>query len=152
MSAINSDHLKQKNAAEFIEDWADQIMALSKEDEAMSPKAAAAALLNLTIETAREVNSKVDDFGESMSAMERIEAKNQEQIPAALKFKCVPYQGLEEREFVLRVSILTGDTKPAIKLRIIQLEAMEESIAEEFKDNVAASFDGLKIKTFIGEA
>ena len=149
---INGRQLGQKDAAEFIEDWADNIKVFTKAGDSMTAKAAAKSLQDLTIEAAREVNSKVSDFGESMSAMERIEAKNQDTLPAEINCKCLTYQGLTTEEFTLRVGVLTSGEKPKLVLRILQLEAKEEEIAEEFKAKLVSAFEKLEVETFIGEA
>jgi uncharacterized protein YfdQ (DUF2303 family) len=110
------------------------------------------ALRDLTIESAREVNSQVNHFSESMSAMERIEAKNQSSLPSAIVFKCVPYLALSEREFTIKVSLITGGDKPSIGLRIVRIDAIEEEIALEFKELLVAAFDGLTLDTYLGQA
>ena len=84
--------------------------------------------------------------------MERVEAKNQNSIPAEITFKCIPYLGFDEIELVVRVGILTGHEKPRIVLRILHLELILENIAKEFKENLTEVFNNLKLKTFIGEA
>lgn len=147
---INGDKLPQKAAGEFIEDWADNLIAFTKSGDTMTPMQAAKSLQDLTIESAREVNSQVDDFGANMSAMERIEAKNQDLIPAEIQFTCDPYNGLRERKFKLRVGILTGEDKPKLVFRIMQLDAIEEELADEFKQKLADNFNELELKTFIG--
>lgn len=148
---INGERLSQKEAANFVEDWADNITVTSKDGEVMPIAQAAKQLREITIEQVSSVDSKVSDFGESMSSMERIEAKNQDVIPAVIEFTCDPYHGLSKRAFTVRVSILTGGSKPEISLRIIKLEAQEEDMAEEFKEILNKTFDGSKLKTFIGE-
>jgi uncharacterized protein YfdQ (DUF2303 family) len=148
---INGEHLSQKEAANFVEDWADNMTVLSKDGVVMPIAQAAKQLREITIEQVSSIDSKVSDFGESMSAMEKIEAKNQELIPALIEFTCDPYHGLGKRAFTVRVSILTGGSKPEIGLRIIKLEAQEEDMAEEFKEILNKTFDGSKLKTFIGE-
>jgi uncharacterized protein YfdQ (DUF2303 family) len=148
---VDGLRMGQKDAAEFVEEWADNIKATSKTGEAMTPAQAAAKLRDLTITQAREVNSKVHDFGVSMSAMEIIEAKDQDLIPGELLFTCAPYNSFESREFKLRVGLLTGGDKPEIKLRILQVEAIKEVISEEFKTKLEAAFGGLPMKSFIGE-
>lgn len=150
--AVNGDRLSQKNAANFVEDWADNITVLSKHGEEMTISQAAKSLREITIEQVRNLDSKVDDFGESMSAFEKIEAKNQDSIPATIEFTCQPYHGLENRAFTVRVSILTGGDKPEISLRIIKLEAQEEDMAEEFKEILTGKFADSDLKVFIGES
>lgn len=155
--AHSGEKLSQKAAAEFIQDWHDFIThATTATGDTMTPHQAAAKLLDLTIETARELNSKVDDFGHQMSAMERIEAKNKNAIPAEISFNCYAYRGLPARVFTLRISILTGGDKPQVTFRIMQLEHIEEQMAEELKDILtdqlaeSSTFEGLT--TYIGTA
>lgn len=147
--AENGPALDQKQASDFIEDWS-ECMSIDSADEKMTPPQAAAALRNLTIEAAKEINSKTDDFGESMSAMEKIEAKNQDKLPHRIRFTCQPFNGLSHREFVVRVGILTGHDKPKISLRIIQIEKHEEDMADEFRDLLNKQFKKINVETYIG--
>jgi uncharacterized protein YfdQ (DUF2303 family) len=149
--SINGVKLSQKDASNFIEDWADNMIVFTKEGDHMGIPQAAKQLREITIEQVANVESNVNDFGESMSTFEKVEAKNSEKIPSDIKFKCVPYHGLDNREFTVRVSILTGGQKPEISLRIIKLEAQEEDMAEEFKEILVDTFAKTKLKTFIGE-
>lgn len=149
---INGDAMGQKQAAEFIEDWADFIQVLAQDGSSMNANAAAHALQKLTIESAKSVTSNVHDFGESTQSMDSIEARSEQALPAQINFSCLTYQGLTERTFALRVGILTGGEKPKLVFRILQLEAMEEAIAEEFKDKLVEAFSGSELKTYIGQA
>ncbi|CAM0103599.1 protein YfdQ [Vibrio phage 340E47.2] len=146
----DGEKISQKAASDFLEDWEDHIVVVGQTGSEMNVKAAAAALRDLTIETARSLNSKVEDFGAQMSAMEQIEAKSKGELPSIIQFKCVPYFGLSERVLTMRVSILTGGDKPTLVLRALKLETVLEEVAEEFKGLIE---DGLKddqIETFIG--
>ena len=148
---LNGNTLSQKKAAEFIEDWADLMIVHSTENKTMSTIEAAVRLMDLTIESARSVNSQVEDFGEHQSKMEKIEAKNKELIPSEIHFTCIPFMGLEQRTFKLRVGILTTEEKPKIVFRIVLLDSQEELMALEFKDKLVEAFIDMEIKTFIGE-
>lgn len=148
---INGQHLSQKDTADFVEDWADNIEVYSKSETLMTIKQASKQLREITIEQISKIDSKVDDFGESMSAMEKVEAQNQELIPSRIEFTCDPYHGLDKRVFVVRVAILTGGQKPELSLRIVRLEAQEEDIAEEFKEILVKNFISCSLKTFIGQ-
>jgi uncharacterized protein YfdQ (DUF2303 family) len=149
---INGDHISQKSASDFIEDWADNVQIFTSEGEAIKPAMAAQRFRDITIDEVKERGSNVGDFHESMSEMEKIEARNASQIPACIKFTCVPWHGLSEREFDVRVSIITSGQKPALCLRIVKLEAQEEDMAEEFKEILTEMFKDSKLKTFIGES
>lgn len=150
VKCIDGHKLSQKEAGEFIEDWSDYITVSSHNGEDMPVIAAVKALQDLTIESAREVTSKVSDLGASMTAMERIEAKNKELFPSNIIFACKPYAGLSMYSINIRVGILTGDDKPKIVFRIVGLESLLEEMAEEFKDLVVEQTKDLKLKTFIG--
>ncbi len=89
------------------------------------------------------------DFSGKRSVMESIEAKTKDIMPVAFEFKCIPYEGLAERAFKLRLSILANDT-PVLVVRIIQLESVEESIASEFRDLLIEKFSGSVVETYIG--
>lgn len=148
--AVNGDRLSQKNAGNFVEDWADNIKVMTKDGKEMTPAQAAKSLREITIEQVRNLDSKVSDFGSQMSAFEKIEAKNQGSIPAVIEFTCQPWFGLGSRAFTLRVGIITGGDKPEISLRIIKLEAQEEDMAEEFKELLNDMFTTSALKVFIG--
>ena len=148
---IDGHALSQKDAANFVDDWADNMVVVSKENVKMTISQAVKQLREITIEQIANTDSKVSNFGESQSTFEKIEAKNQELIPAFIEFTCVPYHGLGNRCFGVRVAILTGGQKPEISLRIIKLEANEEAMAEEFKEILVKTFKDSKLKTFIGE-
>lgn len=142
--------ISQKDAANFIEDWADNIAVLTNSQEIMTIVNAVKQLREISIEQVANRDSRVGDFSESMSAFEKIEAKNQDKIPSLIKFACVPYHGLAAREFDVRVSIITGSAKPEISLRIVKLEAQREDMAEEFKEILTELFKDSQMKTLIG--
>jgi uncharacterized protein YfdQ (DUF2303 family) len=151
LERINGMHISQKDAANFIEDWTDNVKVFCRNDDPMTIYQASKQFREITIEQVASMDSKVDNFGESMSSMEKIEAKNKDVIPATIEFACVPYHGLSNRAFNVRVSIITGEQKPMISLRIVRLEAQEEDMAEEFKGILVDLFSSCELKTFIGE-
>lgn len=142
--------LSQRDAGDFIEDWADCIIGHDREGDSMSAQVVAGALKDLTIDAAKASTSKVHDFGAEMSEMAKIEARSSEKIPAFLSFKCIPYNGLKEREFKVRVGILTGGPVPVISLRIQLLEQQQEDMAEEFKGLLVEGLDK-SVDTYIGK-
>lgn len=146
---INGERLKQKQIAEWLEDWSDYLLAFDSDGKTMQISQAAQAVRRITIQQATQQDHEDGDFSGKKSLMQSIEASSKDVMPVAFEFKCVPYEGLGERAFSLRNSLLTGD-EPRFVLRIVQLEAQEEAIASEFRDLLISKFDGESVETFIG--
>lgn len=147
---IDEMHLSQKDAGNFIEDFYENVKCFTKDGVEMPASVAAQSIYDMTIEQAKTIKSKVANLGESLSTMEKIEAANQDKICAGFVFKCIPYMGLDEREFQVRLSILTGGERPKISLKVINIEKHQEQMSEEFRDQLVRAFKGSEMKTFIG--
>ena len=147
--AINGDHLNQKQIAEWLEDWSDYLLAFDAGGNTMTIAQAAQAVRRVTIQQATQADHEDSDFSGKKSLMQSIEASSKEVMPVAFEFKCVPYEALGERRFSLRNSLLKS-SDPVFVLRIVQLEALEEAIANEFRDLLVGKFDGKPVETFIG--
>lgn len=146
------DHLSQKQLSDWIEDWAAHIKVFNDESVAMTIQDAARAVRNITIEKLNKQSSEVGDFSSNMSELEKMNATSTDPLPAFITFSCKPYADLEARDFTLRISIITGGKNPMLSMRIIQLEAIQEEIVEEFKALIVAKLKdaGCKAKAFIG--
>ncbi|MGJ5648557.1 YfdQ family protein [Morganella morganii] len=148
---INGDRLSQKALAEWLEDWRDNLMAFDAEGNVIDIKQAINAVRKITIEASRSADHEDRDFGASRSVMENVEAKSRDIMPAVFQFTCTPYDELSERAIKLRYSVLTGGDVPVLVLRIVQLEKLEEQIAQEFRDLLADKFEETEIQTYIGK-
>lgn len=126
----NGRGMTQTAASEFLEDWPEHIKCFNSEGE-ISPPKAIAALRKLSIEAMRKLESSEQSLSASRSAFESVQATSSEPIPTTIYFKCVPYQDLSERLFVLRLGVLTGGDKPSITLRIVKAELHNEEMAQE---------------------
>lgn len=147
---LHGSKMYQKDSSDFIEDFGEFIEVIANDNEKMSVGQAANAINKITIEAARSMTSEVGDFSESMSAMEKAEVKGAKKFPSVLLFTCTPYTGLSKREFMVKISVLTGEEKPRLSFRVVQLETHQEDIANEFKEILVGKFDGKEIKTLIG--
>ncbi|HBD7021804.1 TPA: YfdQ family protein [Citrobacter koseri] len=146
---LDGQRLKQKQIAEWLEDWSDYLLAFDADGKTMEISQAAQAVRRITIQQATQQDHETGDFAGKKSLMQSVEASSKDVMPVAFEFKCVPYEGLGERRFSLRNSLLTSD-EPCFVLRIVQLEAQEEAIANEFRDLLISKFDGESVETFIG--
>lgn len=139
--------LKQTEVAEFFEDWA-EVMHFFNEAGDITPPKAIAAVRKLTIESLRKLESSEQSLSASRSAFEAVQATSVEPIPTVIYFTCQPYRDLKERQFVLRLGVLTGGDKPQINLRIVKAEQHAEEMADELAAKISESF---KFGTFEGK-
>ncbi|HCT9023281.1 TPA: YfdQ family protein [Proteus mirabilis] len=148
---IDGVKYRQKELAEWLEDWRDYLMAFDSEGNVLDIKQAISAVRRITIESTRSAEHEDHDFSAKRSVLENIEARSKDVMPAAFQFTCTPYDELKERSIKLRYSVLTGGDVPTLVLRIVQLENLEEQIAQEFRNLLCDEFDESDIETFIGK-
>ncbi|WP_265497607.1 YfdQ family protein [Providencia rustigianii] len=148
--SVNGRKQGQKELAEWLEDWRDYLLAFDADGNVLDIKQAIGAVRRITIESSRSSDHEDSDFSARRSVMENVEAKSKDIMPAAFEFKCTPYDELQERAIKLRYSILTSQDTPTLVLRIVQLENLQELMAQEFRDILSAKFEKTKIETFIG--
>jgi uncharacterized protein YfdQ (DUF2303 family) len=138
----------QQKVAEFLEDWPAQITCFN-DAGAITPAKAIAAIRKITIENLKKLEATEGQLSASKSAFESVTATSTEPLPTTIYFKTVPYHGLQAREFVLRLGILSGGDKPAVNLRIINQEQHDEDMAIELADLVKAAVTDLPV--LVGE-
>ncbi|MTC46385.1 DUF2303 family protein [Providencia sp. wls1922] len=148
--SVNGRKQGQKELAEWLEDWRDYLLAFDADGNVLDIKQAIGAVRRITIESSRSSDHEDSDFSARRSVMENVEAKSKDIMPAAFEFKCTPYDELQERAIKLRYSILTSQDTPTLVLRIVQLENLQELMAQEFRDILSAKFEETQIETFIG--
>ena len=147
---INGKRFDQRQLAEWLEDWIDHIEAIAEDGAILPLSTAVAAIRRITIGTNAETTREEKTFGTRQSAMAEVEAKHKDQLPAFLKFTCEPYQGLQERTFTVRLSLITGE-KPQISARIVRLETAQEDMAKELEEKLRSGFEDSEVRTFVGE-
>lgn len=131
----------QVQIAEFLEDWSDLIVCLKgagPEAQAITNSKAIAAVRAITIEGLKRVRNEEQSLSANKTTLESITASSEEPIPTLIRFKCVPYVGFAEREFSIRLGILTSD-KPALVLRVIKQEEHDEQMGNELAGKLRAA-------------
>lgn len=150
VQSIVGKPLNQQALAEWLEDWAQNIIATAG-DETLTIAAAISGIRKMTIKATSQRDSSVGDFSANRSAMDDIEAKSQETLPTAFLFQVVPFEGLSASSITLRLSVITGEAQPVLKLRWVGEEAQREGFAIEFKqvlEQEVGGFVPLTIGTF----
>lgn len=128
----------QIQIAEFLEDWRDQITTLNNAGQDLAIGQAIAAVRAITIEGLKRLKSEEQSLSAAKTTFESVTASSEQPIPTLIKFKCEPYVGFKEREFSIRLGILTAD-KPALVLRIIKQEAHDEEMGAELAERVRSA-------------
>lgn len=147
--AVDGKKMPQKSVAEWLEDWRDNLEAIAQDGSDMDMKKAIATIRRVTISASRTQDHADSDFGASRSAMEEIEAKGKDgDLPRSFVFTCTPYEGLGNKAFYLRLSLITGDN-PMFVLRIIKLESSVEEMAQEFRTLIESEI-GSDVKMYVG--
>ena len=141
--------LAQAKAAEFLEDWPGYFKFFKDAGEITAGQAIA-AVRKLTIEAMRKLESAEQQLSATRSAFESVSATSTEPLPTTIYFSCVPYHGLSERQFVLRLGVLTGAKEPAIVLRIVNKEQHEEEMAAELSELVANNLKDSGVPVMVG--
>lgn len=145
----------QREIAEFFEDWNGiaqlQFFAEAAPDgtpgeeippsEEIPLRRAIAALRAVDIKTTTGMEGRVEQLSSSLSAFEQVKASSKDTLPAEIHFICRPYADLQERRFILRLSVMASEKGPALTLRIKNLERHEEEMAEELGGLVQQAID-----------
>lgn len=133
----------QPQTAEFMEDWAPMLECLGPDAQPIEPRRAIDAVRRLTIDESRRVDSEVQALSAARSTFDTIKASaGAGHLPAQLRCTCVPYMGLPERVFLLRVSILTDGKAPTLRLRVVKAEEHQEQMAAELLAQLQQLLDG----------
>lgn len=146
----NGQGLAQAKAAEFMEDWPGHFKFFNDSGEITAGQAIA-AVRKLTIESMRKLEATEQQLSATRSAFESVSATSTEPLPTTIYFNCVPYHGLAERHFVLRLGVQTGGKDPAIVLRIVNKEQHDEEMAAELSELVASSLTESDVPVMVGK-
>jgi uncharacterized protein YfdQ (DUF2303 family) len=146
----NGGGLAQAKAAEFMEDWPGYFKFF-KDSTEITPGQAIAAVRKLTIEAMRKLEATEQQLSATRSAFESVSATSTEPLPTTIYFNCVPYHGLNERQFVLRLGVLTSAKDPAVVLRIVNKEQHDEEMAAELAVLVDSSLSASGVPVMVGK-
>lgn len=101
------------------------------EGDEITLRQAVAAVRRVTIETASKVEAEVQQLSASLSAFESVKASSRDTLPVLVYFTCRPYADLQERLFVMRLSVTRDDKGPIVTLRVQNPERHMEEMGQE---------------------
>ncbi|WP_122771476.1 DUF2303 family protein, partial [Pseudomonas viridiflava] len=138
VQAISGRAMSQKDMSDWIEDWHSTLSAVGDELQNIPLAKAIAAVRTISVKATSESNHTVSETRASRSAMDDIEATSKETLPTSLIFSAVPFEGLQLRDIILRISVITSGAQPVLKLRWVGEDVQREGIAQEFKSVLEA--------------
>lgn len=138
-SIATGQPLTQQRLAEFLEDWIEFVWC-ARDSAVVPTMRAISAIRAITIEKLQKVASEEQQLSASRSAFESVKAEGND-IPALIQFRTVPYQGLAERNFTMRLAIITEGKAPSLTLRIVKAEEHAEQMATELANLVRGAID-----------
>lgn len=145
--AVSGKQLAHKDALDWLEDWAENVTYQDAAGLSLSAAAAMTALRKITIRATSEATSHQDSFRATRSALEDVEARGAQNLPSEVHFTCTPFAGLPSRTLRLRLAVLTSTEKPVLVLRVRNLEAEREAIAQDFKRALLNELEGVATLT-----
>lgn len=131
----------QAKIIDFIQDYA-HCLTFSDQDEDseqsnnVSFSHALKAFRSVTVKTAKEMTSSVNDMSSSKSALERIEADSSIRLPRFVHMTTSLYEDLPEVVVTARVAIITDGDSLGLSLRIVAQQKELNDAAQRFVDLV----------------
>ena len=147
---VNGKKVTQRTLAEFVEDWRHCFAAVDNEGNPVNLSRAIIAIREMTIEAKSKSEFEARDYVSAKSSLESIEASSRHTLPASLLFTCVPYNGLQARDFELRVSVIASSEDPQFTVRIKRLEWVQEEMGKELADLIEDAATDLDMAVTIG--
>lgn len=134
----NHKRTSQRAIVDFIQDYAHCLTFSDCDDDGeeseMTFSHALKAFRSVTVKTANEMTSSVNEMSSSKSAMERIEADSAIRLPRFVRMKTSLYDDLPKVEVVARVAVITDGDNVGFSLRIIGENKALNDAAERFVD------------------
>jgi uncharacterized protein YfdQ (DUF2303 family) len=151
MRDVVRDRMSQKTLAEWLEDWGAHVMPVQAEgEEYITLAQAIAAIRRITVSAQTASESTVSNFRSSSAKLDSVDVTSRDRLPVAFDFVCVPFPGLPSRIFRLRLSVITGNDKPALALKVIRREEHDEAMAQDFKAAIAAELNTHSVALTVG--
>lgn len=133
LCGVQGKQLDQRDLIEWLEDWSANVVGFDGEGGFIPTSAAIEAIRKINIKSTKDSTHVQEDRRASRSAMEEVEASAGPSLPNRISFRCTPYLGLPERDFSLRLSVLTSHDEPLLVMRVVGYEEHLEAIAQDFK-------------------
>lgn len=143
MLAIHNRKQGQQDLTEWLEEWSEYITVEDSDGVSMTLAQATASIRRIEIKGKSECEFEEGESARKVSAMEQIEAKMRGQQPKTLRFTCTPFDGFKPVQAEIRLNVIASKDAPIIATRIIRLEALRESVSQQFKTILTDGISGI---------
>lgn len=140
-----SGAISQRDLIHFLEDWR-HVLGAEVDDENVSIGQAINAIRSVTVESIQRVNSEDADFEASLSALDKISAKSESgRLPQIFRATVAVRKCNEPTQTELRLSLVTSESKPHFKLRMVQYDKIIEDSAKEVEALITEAMPDLQL-------
>lgn len=151
-SMVAQQRLSQRDLAHFLEEMDAIVTPIDDNSNAYSLALAISAIRKVEINAQSERTHETGDMKASRTSLERAEARAAGSLvlPSILLFRFVPYVGLSERKFLVRVVVHLDDDKPSFGLRFVGHELIVQEMANEFVDLLKTKLVNIVPSVYVG--
>jgi len=150
LEKVCEKNLTQRDLTNYLEDFA-HIITPMIDDNATSMAAAIAAVRRVEINQKASATHTEGNFNAARTAMEEVEAKcGAGNLPSGLTLLCPLYHGTSRQSIQTRLSLITGEEKPAFRLRIVARDVLDKAVAEEVENLIRGYFTDAPLRIFTG--
>lgn len=150
--AISQGIRPQQLVIDWLEDWDGSISACAQDGSAIEFRRAITALRRIKLEAKAQVVKVEGDFNRAQSSLESIDASGDgEALPAYFVLHSPLYVGTLTHDIVLRLGVRENDGKPALALRIVGREVLQERTAAWLEEQIQQMENAEKVSVYVGE-
>ena len=149
LESLDKVKLTQTALADFIQDWLENITFYNSSNALIPTSEAIYAIQNIVVDSNKKAISSVMNMSAEAGSMEAVDIASKDgELPAYFYLSAAPFEGFLETKYrcILRAH---KDGSIILSYRIMSLESIENSHAEQFKDLILDS-TSTDLKVFIG--
>ncbi|MAX33706.1 MAG: hypothetical protein CME72_11660 [Halomonadaceae bacterium] len=139
-SRANASTFDQDDIVELLEDWGHLMEFTNSEGEILEYRKVLHAFRKVSIDDLTSIDSEKQEHSSQVGVMSKVTVKHADRLPTVITWRFAPYDGLEERDFAMRVATITKGG-PNFRLRAMALDATEKEIAREFAEKIEGELD-----------
>nr|WP_284047829.1 DUF2303 family protein [Halomonas gemina] len=139
----NGNTYDQDSIVELLEDWGHLMVFENSKGESLELRKVLHAFRKVSIDDLTSIDSDKQEHSSQVGVMNKVTVKNAERLPAVITWRFAPHDGLDERDFAMRVASLTKGG-PGFRLRAMALDATNAEIAEEFAGRIEEALPELE--------